>query len=271
MAEKSWADKFLDIDRRYIYVIVIIACAIPFIYPIGIPVALDPYTLNFHKVVEDLPEGSVVIWGFGIGPSLTEHIGMSISVVRHLFQKNLKVVFFSVRPESPPIITGILDIAGTEGKEYGVDWVEIGFLPGYESAMATFAEDLWTLETDEYGTPYGQIPMMADLKSMSDVQLTIVTYGTDIEGWVRQWHTPYGVPMLAFDGSFYQGMLPYFPAQIAGLLPGVRGGAGYELLINRPGVNLIQADALSLGHLVVIISVVLGNIIFFISRSEERR
>lgn len=269
MTEKSLANKILDIDRRFIYVIVIIACAIPFISPIGIPVAMDPYTLNFYSVVEDLPEGSVVLWGFGIGPSLTEHIGMSISVVRHLFQKNLKVVFFSARAESPPIIRGILDVAGTEGKEYGKDWIELGFLPGYEPAMAIIAADFWAMENDEYGTPIDGIPLMEDVHTMNDIDLTIVTYGTDIEGWVRQWHTPYGVPMLAFDGSFYQGMLPYFPAQVAGLLPGVRGGAEYEILIDIPGVNLIQSDALSLGHMVVILCVLIGNVAYFISKTQE--
>jgi hypothetical protein len=75
--------------------------------------------------------------------------------------------------------------------------------------------------------------------------------------------------MLAFDGSFYQGMLPYFPAQIAGLLPGVRGGAEYEILIDQPGVNLIQSDALSLGHMIVIISVIIGNTVYFLSKGQE--
>jgi hypothetical protein len=269
MTENSLTDKILNLDRRIIYVIIIIACAYPFINPIGIPVALDPYTLNFYGVIEDLPEGSDVLWGMGIGPSLTEHIGMSISVIKHLFAKNLNVLFFSVRAETPPIITGILDIAGTEGKVYGEDWVELGFLPGYEPAMAAIAADLWEMATDEYGTPLEDIPLMQDLHTLNDIELTIVTYGSDIEGWVRQWHTAYGTPMLAFDGSFYQGMLPYFPAQIAGLLPGVRGGAEYELLIDQPGVNLIQSDALSLGHMIVILSVIIGNVLYFLSKGQE--
>ena len=51
-----------------------------------------------------------------------------------------------------------------------------------------------------------------------------------------------------------------------GLVPGGRGGAEYELLINKPSAGVGAMDAQSTGHLAIILFIVLGNIGFLGSR-----
>ena len=35
------------------------------------------------------------------------------------------------------------DIDSIYGIEYGVDWIELGWIPGSETGMSAFANDIW--------------------------------------------------------------------------------------------------------------------------------
>lgn len=50
--------------------------------------------------------------------------------------------------------------------------------------------------------------------------------------------------------------------QIKGLIPGLPGGAQYEILLQRPGRAVKLMDAQSMGHLWIIVLVILGNIAY---------
>jgi hypothetical protein len=56
---------------------------------------------------------------------------------------------------------------------------------------------------------------------------------------------------------------------MVGIIGGVRGSAEYEYLMGMPGLALGQAMATNFGGLLWAILVVLGNILYFVSKKEE--
>jgi hypothetical protein len=65
--------------------------------------------------------------------------------------------------------------------------------------------------------------------------------------------------------------MPYYNSgQIKGMLQGLRGAAELELIIGSPSDAVKSMDALSVGHLVIILFIVLGNILFLLNRYRPK-
>ena len=54
-----------------------------------------------------------------------------------------------------------------------------------------------------------------------------------------------------------------------GLLVGMRSGAEYELKIQEPGLAVAAMDAQSLGHLLFITFIILGNVAYIIEKRSR--
>jgi hypothetical protein len=64
---------------------------------------------------------------------------------------------------------------------------------------------------------------------------------------------------------------PYIQSkQLIGMIPGLRGAAGYESLIDMLGRGTAGLDAQSVAHLMILIFVLVGNIVYFAERSREK-
>jgi hypothetical protein len=64
--------------------------------------------------------------------------------------------------------------------------------------------------------------------------------------------------------------MPYVDSgQVAAILGGLRGAAEYEVISGLPGPSVAKMDAQSLGHVLVIGFIVVGNIAFFLDKKKE--
>ncbi|NIN63704.1 MAG: hypothetical protein GTO63_03115, partial [Anaerolineae bacterium] len=163
-------------------------------------------------------------------------------MTQHLFEKpEIKIIMLAMgRDEGPLLAELTLKYIDKHGKEYGEDYVNLGFFAGAEAAMASFASDIPGLvKTDYYGTPIGQLKVMEGLSNLNDVGLFICLW-SGTPGWseyLRQWYTPYEIPVVGGTlGIVGPGAQPYVAAgQLKGLVVGLRGGGEYEKLIGKPG------------------------------------
>ena len=74
-------------------------------------------------------------------------------------------------------------------------------------------------------------------------------------------------------------LYPYYPAQVVGILGGVKGAAEYEYTFKEaypkykdmetPGLEMMGPQTLA--HVVIMSFIVIGNIIYFRSRRQEKR
>jgi len=163
-------------------------------------------------------------------------------------------------------------------KEYGKDYVFLGFRPQYQAAILGMGEDIKRVFPQDYkNIPLDQIPMMSegsrlagkDIKNYQDISLIISVADGDMPAYwvdyaVSRYHKKVSVAVTAVMAtSFY----PFLASgQIVGLLGGLKGAAEYEILIEKPGMGQRGMDAQSVSHLVIILLVILGNAGYFLRR-----
>jgi hypothetical protein len=61
----------------------------------------------------------------------------------------------------------------------------------------------------------------------------------------------------------------YQSKQIRGMLTGIAGGAEYEALLGYPGLSTRAMDGISMGHLVIILFIILGNVFYLLGKRKK--
>lgn len=276
----STVKKLLDLDPRIIYAMMFVALAFPILNPVVLPMDIQAYSQEAFDFIDGIPDGSIVLVEGGLGAATYPQggPGMVVNIV-HMLQKEIKIVFFSLGPEQNVwTMTGIeaaLDKlpAGVEAVE-GVNWVHLGYIPGGESGVSAFANDIRSVLTVDYHeTPIDDLPMMDDINDASSFTAIVWWGGSEgsIPYGIRQLVTPFGIPMTGMSTTNeVANYSPYIDAgQLKGIFGGVRGSAEYEYLMNMPGPALGQAMATNFGGLLWVAFVIFGNVFYLINKTME--
>jgi hypothetical protein len=279
MESKNNEDIFTKIgklDPRIFYAILLVLMSYPMINPIGIPIPIAKTTQDFYNTVQSLPSDSVVLVSAGIGPTAYPELGPGLKAfMEQALVKDIKVVLWCSAPANPPMwekLISTIDIPND--KEYGKDCVFLGYIPGFETAIAGLAQDIWAISpNDYYGTPIEDIPMMDNIRSADDIAVYYdVTMGTDtLEQALRQFNSPFGTPILLNTATgMIPATMPYYPNQVVGVLYGIRGGGEYELLVEKPWQGVAQTDVLSAVNSFVVIVILIGNVAYIGELMKKR-
>jgi len=212
------------------------------IFPPGLPIPTDPITVDYYNMIEKLPSGSLVVWGYYLDyvASYTGARDVHRAQLLHLVSRNAKIIMLSYGPVAPAAFEDMIRYANIEalGYKYGTDYVIFPFLAGEESAIAA-AGDLWSTYTvDNRGNSLSSLPLLKGVKGVQDAKLGLM--GSNVvtvpHMMVRQWGVKYGLPLI---GSSYSEMSIYYNKYVFGCGP---SGSLYELLTKNPGVELIKSD-----------------------------
>jgi hypothetical protein len=273
--ETSLLTRISRVDRRVLFVIILACAAVPLIIGAGITMSVTPPVRGLYDAVDALPPGSTVWLAADYDPgSKPELSPMNYALVEHLFRKDVKIISGSLWAPGPPLAQRVFDeMAPGHGKEYGIDYVNLGFKEGREAVMVSVAEDLRrTFPEDFFGTHLDSIPMLDNIGSLQDVEMIVcVSAGyPGIKEWIQQIATRYntviGGGVTAVSGPE---MYPYIQSgQLVGLLAGMKGAAEYEQLVQRPGLGVAGMAAQSSVHVMVVIFIIFANIVYFM---EKRR
>ena len=269
--EKNFVKNLSKISgAKLVSSIIVVMIVLFYLRPLGLPVPVSETTQSFYDAIEDLPDGSVV----GVQCILTdtgfaEQKGGIAAILTHLFDKSITLVFFSVyQPTSPPLVDKSISMVPkdiVEKNVYGEDYVVYGFVGGEEQSLTAIGNNVWDIyPMDQYGTPTEDIPLMENVREASDFDLVVIlnAWFPASEASVRQWDQTFNVPIvLAVDAAQFMALQPYYPEQVNGLIFGVRGGAEYEILIQRPGTSIAFTDAMSGMAILLTIALVAGNIV----------
>src|SRR5688572_7005875 len=127
----AWIRTLETLDRRWIFLIMGLLVMGPLIFPAGLPLTVSPPAQSFHDAIEALPNGSTVLMSCDYDPGARpELVPMTRTAIRHLMQKNCKVVVTVLWNAGPALVDATLsDVITTEfpNKQYGVDWVNLGY------------------------------------------------------------------------------------------------------------------------------------------------
>jgi len=267
---------FKRLDRRYLHLLLIAVTVFPLLKPMGLPISIGVHSRTLYDYIQHLPPGSVVLNVFDWGPAQIPDAGVgAMAITQHLLSLPVKIVAFSQEVSAVMMYEYTMSrIKIPPDKKYGTDFVYFGFIAGLETALAAIAKDVHaTFVKDYYGTPVEQIPMMDKIRTVKDFALVVETTntGTHVDGFLRQWKSPYGTPIAINIGAvMVPTYLPYYPGQVLAVIAGARGGSEYELLIKQPGPGVASLDAVSTSHLLVIIFIAIGNIQYFIEKRKRR-
>lgn len=273
----NFYEKFLHIDRRYIFILVALGVIIPLVWPLGLAVTTSPPVENVYNAVEELAPGTPVLVSVDYDPSTQPELSpMTIAVLRHCFARDLPVIITVLHPGGPGLALEISDRISKEvGAVYGEDYVFLGYKVGSSAVILSIGQDFHvSFPADYFNTPIDEIPLMKKVKNYNDIGLVITMSGSTYpDAWVAFAHERYGQKLAA--GVTAVMAADYYPylqtGQLVGLIGGLKGAAEYEKLINRPDDGLKGMDAQTIVHLFVVLMILLGNIAFlFVQRAKKR-
>ena len=306
-AKDDWIDRLQNFDRRWVFLAMAVAIVVPFMWPLGLPIKASPMVKSVYDTVEVLKEGDVVFMSLDLDPaSLPELEPFYKAVLLQLKQKRVKIVVATTWYAAPPLLerwmretmeanfvddnadaekdlpdrSAVTDKKqkSKEGRyEKNVDYVWLGFREGKEAIIAHMGKDLHDTfdgRADD-GTPLKSIPWLKDRKQLKDFDLLVlISAGSPgVKEYVQQVQARYKLNMVASCTAVSTtDLTPYVQAgQLRGLVGGMTAAAEYETLVDHRGSATQGADVLNVGHIVVILAILFGNLIFFVGRARDRK
>ncbi|MBS7635492.1 hypothetical protein KEJ34_08455 [Candidatus Bathyarchaeota archaeon] len=282
MSFRKWISERINQDRT-IFLIYLLLIAIPMLRPIGLPLPIEEPTRKAYELLEKVPKGGVIVLVSDEGfPSWAELGPGEIAVYRHAFRKvkqdGCKVIMLTCY-EIAGMILGerALSYVDLTGLKYGEDWVQLGYIPGYEAVLAAMMSDLKSIApVDKFGTPTKDIPMLKNINSIDDYDLLYACTYTAMDVYIRQWGEKAlakGVPIVInmLSGTVPLAMPYYRAGTLTAYLNSVVAGAGYELLIGQPGMGAALMDAQSTAHILAIGLIIFVQGLFILRLTGGRR
>lgn len=275
---EKWLLRLVNLDLRYVYLVLAILLVAPILRPIGLPILVTDPTRDFYDYVNsNIQENDkILIWGgMSVGFWPTEYKPGVIAAIQHFFDIGAKIYWISGTTEDPVICDQyVFPVIRKGNAVYGVNYVNLGYYAGGEMAMSAFAKDISSLvKQDYYGKPVDQLPMMREVSDANDFEFVIHLTGSPPEWLLRQYKSAYGKDCGFISISGMMGIyLPYYASgQMVGFVNGLRGGAEYETLTKQPGIGLASTDTMSVGHIYFSVLLVLSNVIYFIERRNNKQ
>ncbi len=263
-------------DRRIIFVLILLAVVLPLLFPLGFKIKVSEPVKGFYDAVEELAPGSIVLISCEYDPStMPEVYPMNQALALHCFAKDLRIIGMGLWPQGIPLNQACMEQAAEQyGKEYGVDYINLGYKVGGIVVISAAAENIPTTFPQDYaGRPIEEFVIMEGIKNFDNIDL-VVSLSAGEPG-TRQWvmiaqgrygkKVASGVTAVSAP-AFY----PYLNSgQLEGLIGGMKGAAEYETLIERSGLGTQGMDAQSIAHGVIVFFIILANIFFIVGKRRK--
>ncbi|MBT4523463.1 MAG: hypothetical protein HOI88_00350 [Phycisphaerae bacterium] len=274
-----------NIDRRWVFLFMLLAVAIPILAKTVFPVNISPQTMMVFNAIEDLPDGSRILLSYDFDPaSQGELLPMAQAFTRHCSIKGHKQYYMALWPLGSPMVDLSIDTIESEYPNlvYGEDYVKFDYKTGGEAVIRMITQDLRGMyELDSKGVSLDNIPMTKNIKNIQDMDLIINVSAGDpgTKQWVQFAATPFGITTVSgCTGVQAPQMYPYIPDQLAGVLGAIKAAAEYEAAIDEVYPSIASNPKAQeakrrmgpqlVAHGLMVCLIILGNIIFFVSRKR---
>lgn len=265
-------EKLLRIDRRFIFAIIAVAVVVSLIVQFELPIPASDPVQGVYQKIESLPKGSHVMIAFDYDPASKEELQpMAVAFLHHCFSRDLKVIGMTHYPGAPGLAEqAMTSVASQYQKKNGEDYVFLGYKPGSASLIINMGENLYTaFPKDFYGNDTATLSALQGVESLRNIDFLFdLAAGTTIETWIvfgkEKYKFELGAGCTAVIGP---DMYPFLQSkQLAGLLGGLKGAAEYEALVNKKANAVSGMRPQSVVHVIIILFVIFGNVIYFTTR-----
>lgn len=258
--------------RRWIFLGLFVAIGVAMASDVRITTTPSDQTNRLFDFIDSIPSGSAVLVSFDHeASSLPEIQPIALALLRHAFAKDLHLVGMALYPEGTAIGYRLMEQVATEsGKEYGIDYVYLGFRPQYIAAILSMAESFpRTFPEDYLDNLYEDLPVLEGIENYDDVAAVLsIADGSLTTHWMEYGAAQRDLTVLAgVTAAMVTTYDPYLASgQMTAMMGGLRGAAEYEQLIGHGGSGSRGMLAQSTAHIYVIVLIVLGNVAYWRSR-----
>jgi hypothetical protein len=273
------------LDRRWIYLFMLIIISMPIIYNYSIePIQLKSADKLYDFIEKyDVSSGKVAFLAYDFGANtIAENGAQASSITEHLLRRRIPFVVFSQYQLSvgflntiPEKIIKRLEAENPNEKYvYGKDWINVGFRPGgslFIQGIAKAENLAEFFKTDANGSSLTEFPIFQKLESIKDIglvgQITGLT-GT-FDSYVQFFKTNEYAPPFVHGCTAITIPEAYIyldSGQLQGLFEGIAGAAWYsQRLLNdnpnkKPDDALVINTALGIAHIAIIFLIIAGNL-----------
>lgn len=284
-------ERLMQIDRRWIFLFLIIVCVVAFKADFRVPIVTEKETEDIYTFIDTLPENSIVLVAIDYDPNnLAELHPMTYAIVEHCWRHKVKVIFTSLSQNGPGMADqAIRDISDSLliDKEYngvmypgreivnGVDYTFLGYKPYFALVILGMGQNFRIpFPNDYYGTPLDSLPMMQGVNNYDQVACVVDISGGNItDFWISYGQGRYNFPLaLGLTGVMTAQYYPYLGSgQVFGIMGGLLGAAQYEELADNPGRAKEGMKVQLWSHIVIILFIIMGNVGYFASRRRLKR
>ncbi len=265
------------LDRRLIFLLILLAVVIPLLFPIGLKIEVSEPVRMFYEAVERLEPGSFVLVSAEYDPStMPEVFPMNEALIKHCFAKDLKIVSIGLWPQGVSLNQAAMEQAAAEyGKEYGTDFINLGYKAGGIVVISAIGEDMRTTFPQDYALrSIDQFEIMEGIENFDNIDLIVSLSAGDpgVREWVMIAQGRYGKDVIGgvtavSAPAFY----PFLDAgQLKGLIGGMKGAAEYETLLEEIGTASAGMDAQSIAHGLIVFFILFANFFFFLGKRRKR-
>ncbi len=264
-----------NLDRRIIYLLVGSVVTILLLLRVLLPIRISEEVQMAYNEIDRLPENSVIFISIDYdAASEPELQPMLIAILRHAFSKEAKVILSGQWALGLPLGEIALNkVASEYNKEYGKDYVNLGYRPGFSALMVGIGREIRDFYATDYkGVPIDSFPFMRNVHNYQDIDLLVgLEAGATGDAWVMYAGARFNQKIiLGATGVVAPDLYPYLQAkQIVGLIAGLQGAAEYESLVKKPGTGILGMPAQSAVHGLLIIFIIISNIAFLLTRKKR--
>ena len=231
-------------------------------------------TFSASKLVNALSADAPVLVAFDYEPGMSgEMNATAAALVDHLMLRGALLTLVSTSPTGPAMAEYFLrNIEAEHGYVSGVQYINLGYIPGGAAGLRGFAEMprlITTLSFD--GMNPWDTPPLLGVDTISDFALAVlITDDSDTARiWIEQVQPKLdNTPFVAVVSAQAEPMVrPYYGTQVQGMVAGLMGGAAYEQTMGQDSYNLARVywDAFSVGLIVAVAAILIGGAVNIIS------
>ncbi len=239
----NFFEKFQALDRRIIYVLVFFAVALPLAIPYNAKTYTTEHVENIYQLIDSYSgrsDRAVLLSFFHNASTMPELFPMEVAILRHCFERNVKVITLCFLPTAAPLIDYAITNAktGFASIESGVDYCNVGYIPGalYLQTILGMGEDISNqIDTDSVGRKLSSLPIMQDIKNYNEMNLIIEFSGSSYGiSWVTYARSKFGVNVACgVTAVMAADAYPFIQTgQLVGMLAGLKGASEYEKLVD---------------------------------------
>ncbi|HNX36859.1 MAG TPA: hypothetical protein PKI15_00735 [Candidatus Cloacimonadota bacterium] len=237
----TFFERIQKLDRRYIYIVVALAIIIPLMVPYNSDNVTTAPSENLYQMIDSFAgreDRAVLLSITHDASTMPELYPMEVAILRHCFERNVKVFTLTWYASSAPIIDYAINNVKEEFPDIksGVDYCNFGYKPIPLPLVIGMGDNIAnTMNTDAEGRKLENLPIMKGITNYNEMNL-VVEFSGSVAGmtWITYARPKFGLNVaVGVTAVMAADEYPYLQSgQMIGMLSGLKGAAEYEKLVD---------------------------------------